>query len=162
MCSIFVFLSKILISNNLFIPWNYGDNSNHFASSIDSLQNCVSTLAKIAFYFTFTFYLKSLINTLTQIDNNQYSHYIITFLRIWMFAVSGSVLILGFTFIAGSMMEHSSKDIGITEKHQFNITNVIPNNDSNVISICSFLILCIEAIYYFILAYFYLNHLGSV
>ena len=163
LCSILVCLFKMFLSNNLLIPWNYGDNSNHFVSSVDSLENCTATIGKITFYFTLTFYLKSLINSLTQIDSNNYfNHYIITFLRIWMCAMAGSILILGFGFIAGDMMEHSSKEIGITQKHKFHITNVTPKDDTSIISIYSFLILCIEAIYYILLTYLYLNHLGSV
>ena len=79
-----------------------------------------------------------------------------------MFAVMGSVLIIGFTFIADDMMQHSSKEIGITEKYKFYITTITSNHDTNIVSICSFLILCIEAMYYMLLAYLYINHLGSV
>ena len=38
---IFVFFLKMILNNNLLIPWNYSNNSNRFVSSIDSITNSI-------------------------------------------------------------------------------------------------------------------------
>ena len=162
-CSICVFLLKIFFTNNLFIPWKYGDNSNYFVSTIDSMTNLLSFIAKITFYFTFTFYFKSLLDKLTQIDNNHhYNDLIISILRVWMFAVVLMSLWFGFIFIATDMMLHSLKEIGITEKHGLYVTNIISTNDLNIVSISLFMMISLEALYFMILCYLYMHHLGTV
>ena len=139
---------KMLFGNDLLIPWKAFD----FASITDSLVNSILVIAKILFYFGFTFILLSILKK-DKIDSC---------LKIWMILVAIAMMVFGTSYIMADSSQHSPQETGIASVHNFRISMYLGHDGADMIQYILMPLVLIDFTYVGVLLYLYINWLKKV
>eukprot|EP01084_Bolivina_argentea_P149992 261930_1 len=146
--SILLYLFKIFLMNDFIIPWNldYGITKQFkFVSMTDSLNTFCYAISKIAFYYSFTFHIQSLLNTKMS-----------KFMVFWMVFVGICALILAILYAIDDAFIATKKEIGLTP-NQFHIAMYSGHSGADIIPYISIVVIVIDMVYFCILLYRYIS-----
>eukprot|EP01084_Bolivina_argentea_P280315 479359_1 len=149
---ILLYFNDIFLANNLFIRWKFTDSNMHWATITDIISTVSYSVAKLLFYFAFTFHVLS-------VFTNYEDRKMELFLKIWMGFIGFICIIIMIVVCIDDATTNSSKEIGITSPHNIYVTVLASHKGAKVAKVAITSIILFDVVFFFVLIFVYIKKL---